>query len=579
MTRAKVIIREKGAYANSHEYDVISAKVNKNGRKKPDDLEVVLPMQARARKDDIIYYIEDIADLDYCCGIWNFQFSGKDERGYETDTNDIIDARFSNGRPGKFYGQWALEFDAASFWTRLNTSLGGIINMSGQFDIYVWFTPSASQVQTKPIVFSKYDGLRGIEIGFDTSGGAGNWRPLARVGNGTTTTEIIGTSTKITASQPNLIRVYRNDENDIFIETMGVQDDETLNESASLEVGSTAIYFGGGSHSVNDRYNGALHQVRIYCGSTLSEDDSCAILRSKPQPYVMQFGGRIWDSQDITTAKKVKAQSWAQMFNDWFVDSSSITEPAIGGVTRAGNVYAGGQGAILIARDLINNYNENFDDEFLVKGSITGLLPTGDFTAVGYFGDLVSLLSIFSLYTFYTTPRKIIIFEAIVGQDTDYIFDQDDERFRYDIKQSEDSDIAVYNDVSVVGSDGTIYRNTDVDTAAGETPHAYTLNVPQFASGTDLDVISFNILTFQAESKSRYVVVANASIPHARYNLLASVSNASKVLADRDVISSIETHYPSGRTIVNIGTHKLDSFDMQKSTNIIQKGLVTNTTV
>lgn len=324
MTLAKVIILEKGE-STTHEYDVLSVKHRENGRRKSDELECFLPMGARAREGDEIYYLEDIADLDYCDLIYNFQFSGYNDRlilGNGDISTDIINARFTNSLIGKFYGQWALAFNPNSGWTRIN-SAATRIDLTKQFDIYVWFTPSAvNEVDTIPVMFSRTNGTRGIEIGYNRT--VSPKRPVIRVWNGSGLTTVTGTSTEIEYDKPCLLRVFRDESDVIHMQVLGVEDDTTHTESQSLQ-SSEAVTIGGSSlNSLDFRYSGWLHQVRAYSGAYLNDDNSDCILHSKPQPFVMKFGGKIWRSDNQTTAIKVQAQSWSNQFSDWTISKYNL---------------------------------------------------------------------------------------------------------------------------------------------------------------------------------------------------------------------------------------------------------------
>lgn len=572
MSRAKILVREMASPGTVHEYDPIYANLKLNGKKKSDELEVGLSMAARARNGDSIYYVEDIADLDYCVAIWNFQFSGYDDRGFDIDVSgDILDDRFAYNLAGKFYAQYALEFDSASSWLRVNTVSSTKVDFSGQFDVYVWFTPKSSQSQTKPKMYSHL-GARGIEIGIDTSGGAGNWRPLVKVANGTTTVELIGTTTTITPSVPNLLRVFRGTDNIIRMEVMGVQDATTLTETASL-VSTDANILGGGNNSITDRYDGWLHQVRVYCGNTLDSDDAFAILAAKPQPFTMRFGGVIWDNRDATTTKIVKAQSFAQSLGNWIVGIDTITEAPISGVTRTNNVYASGQDTKLIIRDMVNN----LDSDFRVKGTVSGPMLTGAFTADGQFIDLAQLLTTFSLMTFFTTPRKIIIIESFVGIDTQYGFSQDSTTTRYDITNDETTDIVTINDVTLVNSAGGTVHDQNI--AAGDIIHSLKLNAPQFGNDSDLGSLAAAILALSSSAIPRYAVKIGCPISHVRFNMNVDVDNSMKNISDRQPVAMIERKYPSGETKIHVGQYVADFYDLGASNLKVQRGLQSNTSI
>lgn len=582
MTTAKVVIREKGSYSTTHEYDVINAKLSQNGRKKSDEFNAMLPINAIVNEGDDISYIHDIVDLDYCSSIWTFNFAAYDERGYNIDVStSILSARFYNALAGKFYGYNAMEFASAFSWVRVNTSLSNRIDFTGQFDIYVWFYPKAAQTQTKPIVYSKFDGIRGIEIGFDTSGGAGNWRPLMRIGNGTTSTDISGTTTKITANEPNLIRVYRDELNVIHMEVMGIADDTNHTESASMHNAVQTNYLGGGNHAVNDVYEGWLFQIRTYSGSYLSEDDAFKILQSKPQAMIMKFGGKIWDKKDNTTYRFVQAQSYAQMLSDWTVSKDSITEVPFGGVSRGAvgsptaNEYAGAQGVDLIIADLMHN----IDTDFRVGiNNVTPISLSDPFVADGNLVDIINELSIASFFTFYTTPRKVIIFEFFVGIDTNIEFIQDPTvSTGYDIRGDNSNDLILSNDVTAVGTAGNIGYSQTI--AAGDTIHSLKINVPQFTSVADLTLFADNLVFLNGEIKPRYIVNIGATIHHIRYNQNALIVNVGKNILESLPLASIETTYPQGKTIMHFGQYPLDFTEQMLKSGQTTRGLQSNTTV
>lgn len=95
--------------------------------------------------------------------------------------NDVLASRFNEATAGKFAGNYELDFTGAGQEVTIpaisglyKDQTGGIIansiNFTKQFDINIWFTPDAVPGSTTPILFSRYNGTNGIEIGLDEDG-------------------------------------------------------------------------------------------------------------------------------------------------------------------------------------------------------------------------------------------------------------------------------------------------------------------------------------------------------------------------------------------------------------------------
>ena len=88
------------------------------------------------------------------------QLSCLDEGGYNQDPTDPAESRFTKVTSGKFKGHYALQFTADSQGVSVpdpRIANGGKINISGQFDINIFFTPDTTQLQhgtKEPILWS-----------------------------------------------------------------------------------------------------------------------------------------------------------------------------------------------------------------------------------------------------------------------------------------------------------------------------------------------------------------------------------------------------------------------------------------
>ena len=68
------------------------------------------------------------------------------------------------------------------------------------------------------------------------------------------------------------------------------------------------MIFGDGNYSDTD-YKGQIHQIRVYCGSTLSLEDATRIRSSKPMAQFMKFNGRIRKVESDQVSRKIQAES------------------------------------------------------------------------------------------------------------------------------------------------------------------------------------------------------------------------------------------------------------------------------
>ena len=340
MSRVKVVIREATDNTKIHDYNPVDADLKLNGRKKPDDLKVVLTMNQKCDKGDLISYVEDVVDLDYCTAIWNFQLSGLDDRGFNNDSVDIVETKFGmETSDTKFKGNYYFQSNSANSPITILNATQKHISLLGQFDIYIWLK-AETQTVTDPVIWSRYDGTTGLEIGIKQV--TGIWYPFIRVGNGTTTTTTTFTTQGITLNQSLLVRIYRDSLGVIRSDVNGVTDATTYTETLTLQSGSADLKFGTDRSSANP-FVGRLYQIRFYNGTTLFESESFQLMNSKSQPFVMKFGGVVWKKEDNTTLKTIHAQSYANSLAEPIMTDVTFTQPVLSGVSRSSNEYNGSQ--------------------------------------------------------------------------------------------------------------------------------------------------------------------------------------------------------------------------------------------
>lgn len=267
---------------------------------------------------------------------------------------DLPNTRFTQATNGKFQGNYQLTFDLTgqkvtipiegqAYQTGNGQGVRGRWNLDGQFDINVWFSPELIPGigNSTPVVWSQYDGSYGLDIGMYEDGTTGNWYLRVRYGFGSGETILLGTTAKVfeegvSDQTPRHVRVCRGGDDIIRLYAMGSEDaTASIAVASSLEnpAGRNDMYFGS-DHTDALEFAGHLHQVKLYSGATLTEDQYLRMIGGKAQPIHMKFGGRIWDKKDDTTTKRVKAQSYAKDLNNFKITVDTITKTSIASVSR-----------------------------------------------------------------------------------------------------------------------------------------------------------------------------------------------------------------------------------------------------
>ena len=340
MSRVKIVVREATDHTIVHEYTPLQSVLSLNGRKKPDDLNVKLLMDNKCDKGDLISYIEDVTDLDYCTAIWNFQLSGLDDRGFNNDSVDIPESKFGMETVDtKFKGNYYFQSNGTNSPITILNATQRYISLLGQFDIYMWITREVQTV-TDPVIFSRYDGTTGLEIGLKEVTGV--WYPYIRVGNGTSTTVTTFTTEGIPIDQSLCIRIYRDSNGIIRSDVNGITDATTYTETLTLQSPTADLKFGTDRLGANS-FVGKLYQIRFYNGTILSETEADQIMQSKAQQFTMKFGGVVWKKDDDTTTKKIYAQSYSNILSEPNITNVTFTQPVLSGTSRLSNEYNGSQ--------------------------------------------------------------------------------------------------------------------------------------------------------------------------------------------------------------------------------------------
>tara|TARA_R110000822_G_scaffold285872_2_gene407221 strand:+ start:661 stop:2523 length:1863 start_codon:yes stop_codon:yes gene_type:complete len=603
MPIAKCVITETGSSPPVHTYYPLSAIMKQQGTKKPDTLEVILPMQNKIDENYEISYIQDVVDTEYLRAVYPMQLSCLDEGGYNQDPTDPAESRFVKVDIDKFKGQYALQFTADGQGVSVPSAKTNKIDISKEFDINIWFTPDITQLRhgtKEPILWSFRDGdvfnsSKGIDIGITgTNGTSSSWKVYLRVFNGSTSTGYTGSSelimnplTSPTRNMPCHIRVKRDSGNLLKAFVNGVEDIST-SVTQNLQPTNAPMVFGDTTTSTDDEYSGLIHEVKVYCGATLSDVDANRLRVTKPIVQYMKFNGRVTKITNKIAAKRVLAES----------NSYNITRAKLGnGYGNTLDSHALSSVAFkTIAQSAINNSsvtNGTFTvralDTFSPQQEVYAL--AGNIWEIGSVVEFLGTLLLYSDCVMYFTPRKNVIIETETGHVTGtekaasgelypFIFDQNSTSKPYNITTSESNDTKIINQVILVGK-GNITDQREFSPTDG-VRRTLRRVVKQIDNANDLTELGYKILlesgylnsnaSDRGKAKDKFVIKSSAPIHHIRFNHVVGVKrkngNNSKIsgVTNNDlnvelIVQQVKWNYPSGVTTINVGEYDIDFFD------------------
>ncbi len=582
MTVGKCIVTETGGTTTVHTYNPISAKMKQEGDKKPDTFEAVFPMKNVIKQNYKISYIQDICDTKWLSAVYPMQLSCLDEGGYNQDPTDPAESRFTKVTSGKFKGHYALQFTADGQGVSVpdpRIANGGKINISGQFDINIFFTPDTTQLQDgtdEPILWSFRSSTVGLDIGITgTNGTNSSWRVFLRVDNGSITSGYTGSSELIMTGVPVHIRVKRGSDNLLKAFVNGVED---ISQSVTQDLqptSATAMVFGDTETSTSDEYKGLIHEIKVYCGGVLSDGDATKVWTTKPISQYMKFNGRIRKVDSNQTTNKAICQSNSYEITTYKLGSIYASTPDVHALSSASFKS--------IVQSAVDEAGSGFSvrniDSFVQQQDVYTL--GGNIYEIGSVVEFIGILLTYSDCIMYFTPRKNIIIESSTGHSTDYIFDQSSTINGCNIKASESNDLKLVTQVILTGR-GNLSVDRKVTPPDG-IQRTLRRNVRQLGGGIsnfdlyELAQKSLQDLSGQYGNKygvpyPKYVVKSMTPIHHTRYNQTVTIKrkngNNSNItgVTDKDInevlkVRQIEWNYPSGKTIINVGENDVDFFD------------------
>lgn len=483
MALVKLVVEKRntsGTVTSITPINIINSRVIRQGNRAVDTAEFTVSIKHDVAENDTVKYIQDIVDTDFLTAIYNFQVNNMDEGGYDLDgtgTHAWKEPQDTSGNfstLNKFSPNYSAEFDGTT-GKKVTVSDDSKLDFSKQFDIIAWVTTYRLGGSTgdKRIFFSKYDSGgsgNGIEIGATKL--SGGWAIYAVVRTGGTDTTFTGDLSDyyMGSTLPRLIRLRRGSDNKVHLTINGAYDG-TSEQTISGSFDNTTDMVLGSNYNDSTPFNGLMHQLRIYNGITLTEDEIQIIHSSPPQPMTMKFLGRVYNIKDDMKHKKISCKG-----NGKLLLQTNLTKDILGSTTTGENATRTNNDTVFDAGqdipDIIQSIIKRVDGDFEFYNNPTPNSIIGEFIAEGNFVSTVNVLALKDALTFFTLPRKVFIIENYSGASTKQIVGGTNYLFEgatiggYDVSQSGKNDSRTVNDVEVIGRLKKLFKKENINSGS-----------------------------------------------------------------------------------------------------------------
>ena len=491
MSLAKIVVEKRDSSGANPTYTpirIINSIVSRQGSRSVDTGEFTVSIKHDVAENDTIKYIQDIVDTEFLTAIYNFQANDMDEGGYDLDGDDthtVWAEPNDTGNQKRFKSNYSAKFDGTT-GKKITVSHNTKLDFSSQFDIVIWATSTqsasgsatATDATNKNILFSKLDNSAtgsGIEIGAKYIS-TNTWAVYAKIKIGSVTTEITGSLPASDGAEgyymgspfPRLIRLRRGIDDKIVLTINGSDAGTNNSQVITGDLSNTSNMIIGSNHDDSSPFDGLIHQLRIYNGVALTENQIQIIHSSPPQPMTMKFMGRVYRIKDNMKEKQLSCKGSGKLLLQTNITTDILGSTKTGELaTRTNNdtVFDAGQDIHEIVQSIIKRTDEDF--KFYNNPSANSLV--GEFIAEGNFVSIVNVLALKDALTFFTFPRKVFVIEDHDGIGTDYVF-EGATGSGYDISESGKNDSRTVNDIEVIGRLKTLpFKDTGIAGVAGTT--------------------------------------------------------------------------------------------------------------
>jgi hypothetical protein len=125
-----------------------------------------------------------------------------------------------------------------------------------------------------------------------------------------------------------------------------------------------------------------------------------------------------------------------------------------------------------------------------------------------------------------------------------------------------------HEDIITEGTAPNLKQFSDATSISNIGRYRKRIFVPQLTSGIDMLIFGNNLLNLSKDINKRYTIKAPFLVNFVRENHKVNVKNTLKnINATGIVIKSIHWHYPKGETIIEVGEHEANAYDLIVSQN------------
>ena len=618
----KVIKEDKSG--NISRLDFNGAQISRDGLRAVDSGIITCPSRVSVNQGDVIKFISDVADTSHLRGAYLFHGSCLDESGYNVDPvnqthptisgwtdYDGINYETNSTSSSKFYNfhQAYIPSSSQGVFLENKTMPNGdpVHDFSGNFDIFAWVTTPSTTGGTHTIYAKVQDTTRYDGIMLRLIGSGSNFyarADLRRTGISAKTLTTNGIKT-VGVNTPICIRFKKvNDTMNIWLvdgsesNPFGAPDNSLTNSlligdfnvSQQACIGGTGTTCSGNNLlTTNNRFDGKLHSLRIYCNGTLDESSATQIFSSRPIPLIMKLAGSIWKIESNLDQKKIYVKGFGKVITDTLVTASEILTS--GTATGEFYQYSGVRSTtsftnatpIEMIRAVFAKLNEKLASNNNYKLSLldfTGVSNTiNSYNAQGNLLEIINQLMMIVNKSFYVSPRGRCIIE---NKNIDLTSRIKLKNGLYQITLDGFDDSTTTNDLYIYSrASGSFAFVHSSDSTSINDIGIYSKRIlaPQLTDGTSVNSFASNFITESKNINRRYTIEAPFFLDFLRENFQVKVINSIKSLDANSTIKSITWKYPEAKTIIETGDYLLDGFDLERVSADTINGIFTDTEI
>jgi len=125
-----------------------------------------------------------------------------------------------------------------------------------------------------------------------------------------------------------------------------------------------------------------------------------------------------------------------------------------------------------------------------------------------------------------------------------------------------------YEDIDTGNSTPNVKQFKDTTSITNIGRYKKRVFVPQLTHGADVLIFGNNLLSLSKNINKRYTIKAPFLVNFVRENHKVTVKNSLKnINATNQIIKSVHWHYPANETIIEVGEHEADAYDLVVGTN------------